>query len=236
MACQLTWRQFWSLTHTKGTQLLLGWNVVALLKPALRSLKCMIFTCPGCWAGHNAQELYFVTPCGYVLAYLPTRLPLSTAPDCARKTGLTCRRALRAADWEVRRKWLRGPDELTNGGRNVQMKPHFPRFWMPKALESAPLFFGQEVAKKWGIFKALLEQQEDVSLLWFLRYLIWEMNRISSLDNKEWGYFFPQWRCSLAISHDRQAMDMKEKVLYLKTLCSTPMMWPGSLLAQRVWD
>lgn len=77
MACQLTWRQFWA--HTKDTPLLLWWNVVALLKSALRSLKCMMFTRPGCWAGHNAQELYFVTPCGYVLAYLPARLPLSTA-------------------------------------------------------------------------------------------------------------------------------------------------------------
>lgn len=102
-----------SLTHTKGTQLLLGWNVVALLKSALRSFKCMMFTCPGSWAGHNAQELHFVTHCGCVLAYLPARLPLSTAPDCARKTWLTCKSVLRAYDRKVRRKWLRGPDELT---------------------------------------------------------------------------------------------------------------------------
>lgn len=45
------------------------------------------------------------------------------------------------------------------------MMPHFPHLQMPKALESAPLFFGQDVAKKRGIFKALLEQQGDVSLL-----------------------------------------------------------------------
>ena len=49
--------------------------------------------------------------CSYVPAYLLARLPLNSAPDWA-KTGLTWRSALRADDWEVGRKWLRGPDEL----------------------------------------------------------------------------------------------------------------------------
>lgn len=64
-----------SLTHSKGTQLLPRGNVVALLKSALRSLKCMMFSYTGSWAGHNASKLPFVTLCGYILAYLPARCP-----------------------------------------------------------------------------------------------------------------------------------------------------------------
>lgn len=98
-----------SLTYTEGTQFLLVWNVVALLKSALRSLKCMMFTCPKLL--HWPQCLG-ASPCDYVLTYLPARLPLNLAPDWAKKAGFTWTTALTADDWKVGRKWLRGPDEL----------------------------------------------------------------------------------------------------------------------------
>lgn len=63
--------------------------------------------------------------CGYVLACLPARLLLNPAPDWAKMTGLTWRSALRADDWKVRRKWLRGPDDLRRvfGGEKEQEPP-----------------------------------------------------------------------------------------------------------------
>lgn len=64
-------------------------------------------------------------PCGYILACLPTRLPSNPAPDWAEMTGLTWRSALRADDWKVGRKWLRGPDDLRHmfGGGKGQEPP-----------------------------------------------------------------------------------------------------------------
>lgn len=195
MACQLTWSQFWVTdTQQRHTAPAEG-KCCGSLEISTKILKMHDVLLHRLLSRSQCLEASFCDTLWLYSSLPPSNVPLSTVPDCARKTGLTDKNALWAGDWKVRRRWLRGPDELTHlrwgeRGRNVQMKPNSPHFWMPKALESGPLFFGQVVANKSGIFKALLEQQDDVSLLWFLRYLTWEMNRISSLDNKEWGYFF----------------------------------------------
>lgn len=91
--------------------------------------------------------------CGYFPANLSARLPLNPAPDWSKKAGLTWRSTLRAdgkSGEEVpqRTRWTETDVWWEERSRNFQMSPSSPLCWRSKALESAPLFFGQEVAQK----------------------------------------------------------------------------------------